>query len=153
MLRVVVVRMGALQPVNLEMGFEVGSPVLTTVGGAVSLTANNLEMAFEVGSPVLSSNNLIAANNVEMAMQVGSPDLDTSPLIAVGSATYTPGGSGSGPTLNITDLELTGTTGPYDVFLATHASATTLTKDQIENGTGDAEDALTFSDADGVVNG
>src|SRR6056297_2576183 len=75
-----------------------------------------------------------------------------SPLV-IGSATYTPGGSGSGPVLDITDLELTGTTGPYDVFLATHASATTLTKDQIENGTGDAEDALTFSDADGVVNG
>jgi hypothetical protein len=69
------------------------------------------------------------------------------------SGEYAPGGSGSGPTLNITDLVLAGTTGPYEYFLATHPAATTLSKTDVEDGGGDEEDRLSFSDADGAVTG
>jgi len=73
--------------------------------------------------------------------------------IDVGAATYSPGGGGSGPSLSISLVTLVNTTGPYTVFVATHANGTTLTKANIEDGTGDAEDNLSFSDADGAVDG
>jgi hypothetical protein len=68
------------------------------------------------------------------------------------SAEYTPGGSGEGPRVTISDLILTDTTGPYDIFLATHANGTTLTASQVIAGTGDTEDAVSIlDDADGEV--
>jgi hypothetical protein len=55
--------------------------------------------------------------------------------------------------LDIGDVDLTGTTGPYTVFLATHGGGTTLSKAAIVAGSGATADALSFTDADGVVAG
>ncbi len=71
--------------------------------------------------------------------------------IAVGGVTYAEGAGGMGPTLDITDVDLSGATGPYSVFLATHGSGTILSAGEIEAGTGAATDAVSLSDADGTV--
>jgi len=73
--------------------------------------------------------------------------------ILIGAANYTPGGAGAGPVLAISDLDLADTSGPYRIFLATHPGGSTLTKQQIETGSGQAVEALSFADDDGVVTG
>jgi hypothetical protein len=64
------------------------------------------------------------------------------PTLNITSAVFTPG-SGGNPASVETEVEEDSTTGPYTLFGATHANATTLTAANIENSTGDAED--TFS--------
>jgi hypothetical protein len=61
--------------------------------------------------------------------------------IAVTSATWTPGGNGSGPSLAIEGSE-TGTMPGYTLLAATHPTGTTLAKAEIEAGTGAAADAF-----------
>jgi hypothetical protein len=94
-----------------------------------------------------------ATNSQGTATSTGSEVVaaDVNPAIEITSATYTDGGAGSGPSLAISGLILTGAAGPYEVYGATHANGTTLTAANIENGTGDAEDIFDFTDADGVV--
>jgi hypothetical protein len=62
-------------------------------------------------------------------------------------------GTPTAPTLNITDVVLGGTTGPYTFFIATHGDGT-LTKQEVIDGAAAAIlDALSFQDADGAVTG
>jgi hypothetical protein len=74
-------------------------------------------------------------------------------VLSIGAASYAPGAGGTGPTLDITGVDLSGGTGPYTVFLATHAAGTTLAKAQIETGGGASADAISFTDDDGAVTG
>jgi hypothetical protein len=62
-------------------------------------------------------------------------------------------GTASAPIVNITDFATENTTGPFDIFIATHASGT-LTAAEVIAGTDAAIlDAFTFEDADGLFTG
>jgi hypothetical protein len=73
--------------------------------------------------------------------------------IPIGTAVYTPGANGGGPVLDIIDVNLSGTMGPYSVFLGTHGGGTSLSAAEIEAAAGATIDALSLSDADGTVTG
>jgi hypothetical protein len=72
------------------------------------------------------------------------------PTLNITSAVFTPG-SGGNPASVETEVEEDSTTGPYTLFGATHANATTLTAANIENGTGDAEDTFSIGPEADVV--
>jgi hypothetical protein len=86
----------------------------------------------------------------------GVPSDGTPPSITLNpeNISYTPGGNGSGPTLAIGQVALENTTGPYEVFIATHQADVTLDAAAVIAGT-DANilDPLTFQDDDGTVSG
>jgi hypothetical protein len=67
------------------------------------------------------------------------------PTLSIVSAIFTVGQNEEGPSLDVA-IEEENTTGPYTLFGATHATGTTLTKTNIENGTGDAEDTFSIDD-------
>jgi hypothetical protein len=70
------------------------------------------------------------------------------------NTTYTPGGSENGPTLDVENVVIENTTGPYDVFIVTHQADVTFDAAEIIAGTDvNILDAVSFQDADGAVTG
>jgi hypothetical protein len=65
------------------------------------------------------------------------------PTLNIVSAVFT-GGSGGTPASVATSIEEDGATGPFTLFGATHVNATTLTAENIEDGTGAAEDIFSI---------
>jgi hypothetical protein len=123
--------------------------------GAVEIGTYALNDAFTDGVPTdvtLRAVNIIGPGTGSDIKQVTTSAASIG-TITIGMAGYTGGGGGMGPVLDIAGLELTGTTGPYSLHLATHPAGTTLSKAHIEAGTGSALDALSLSDDDGAVNG
>jgi len=128
----------------------VGSPTR----GSDGLWRHQLQLArHDVTTDDASRDISFSANGELTAEASVAIVLGTRRTIPISYAEYTPGGNGVGPDLSVTLGDLTGTTGPYAVRLATHPAGTTLSKDNIEDGTGDALQALSFSDADGIVSG
>jgi hypothetical protein len=143
-----------LVAIGVEVLTQTGVPSLGTSAGVITLPAAiGVEAAVNLGEPPLTQVHALVASGASSTTEVGSPALTEGGAPITFSAAYAAGGGGSGPILNITNLVLGDTTGPYDIFIATHANSTTLSKDDIENSTGATEDALTFQDADGVVIG
>lgn len=139
----------ALSGIDWRIGAGAWTPL-----GAAATGPYPLEDRFTDGVPAditLRAVNVIGTSTVSDVKTVtttaASPD-----LIPIGTAAYTPGGGGAGPVLDIGAVDLTGTTGPYTVFLATHGGGTTLSKLAIVTGAG-AVEALSFTDADGAVSG
>jgi hypothetical protein len=134
--------------------WRIGSGAWTPLG-AVATGTYPLTDGFTDGVP--AEITLRAVNIIGPATSSDTKTVTTSAAppdtITIGTASYTPGGGGSGPVLALGDVDPTGTTGPYTVFLATHSGGTTLAKSQIEAGTGEALDAVSFTDDDGAVAG
>jgi hypothetical protein len=146
---------------TVTTGTVTGNPtpslsITMTLDGSPVTPNGSGPWTYEVPSSLSSqtvARTVTATNSQGTATSTGSEVVaaDVNPAIEITSATYTDGGAGSGPSLAISGLILTGAAGPYEVYGATHANGTTLTAANIENGTGDAEDIFDFTDADGVV--
>jgi hypothetical protein len=143
-----------LRAVNFSGASDPSDTKIIGVGSSFFITTANIEVSSEILAPTLTASYPITTSNILLTTEITTPSVSAvAPVAAtlvITEASYSDGGSGSGPSLNIV-LALNDSTGPYTVFGATHANGTTLTKTNIENGTGNAEDAFDFSDADGVV--
>jgi hypothetical protein len=145
---------------TVTTGTVTGNPtpslsITMTLDGSPVTPSGSGPWTYEVPSSLSSQTvawTVTATNSQDTATSSGSETVssDLGASIVIDDASYEDGGAGVGPLLNI-DPTLTGTTGPYTVFGATHANGTTLSKTDIENGTGDAADIFDFSDADGLV--
>lgn len=137
-----------------DIEWRIGSGAWTSLG-ASSVGTYPLEDTFTDGvaaAITLRARNLIGAGPASDVKTVTTSEATGTP-IPVGPVSYTEGSGGAGPRLDITEADLTGTTGPYTLFLATHPAGTSLTPLQIETGTGDALDARSLQDADGIIPG
>jgi hypothetical protein len=134
--------------------WRIGSGAWVTLGAA-AVGTYPLDNAFTDGvaaDVTLRAVNIIGPSTASDVKQVTTTS-GAGGAIAIGAAVYVPGAGGAGPVLHIDEVDPNGGSGPYGFFLATHANGTTLSKADIETGTGDALDALSFSDADGAVTG
>jgi surface protein len=134
--------------------WRIGTGAWITLGAATP-GSYTLTDRFTDGTPSLVSLravNLIGPSTASNQKEVTTTLQSGGSTGMITHAAYAPGGGGTGPSLNLT-LDQTGTIGPYTFFLATHATGTTLSKPQIETGTGDAADAVFLSDGNGVVSG
>jgi len=140
---------------GIEIEKEVGRPSVSTSSGVITIPAAlGVEKQLEVGVLSITQVHEITATGVEKTIEVGTLEMTEGGAPITFSAAYIPGGSGSGPTLNITEVVLGATTGPWDVFIATHPAATTLDADQVIAGTGATLDAVSIlDDADGTISG
>jgi hypothetical protein len=153
------VTLGAL-PVagGLPLGLvevSLGAGAWQTLTNTPAVGVYTLNDAFTDGVPTMLRLRAVNANGPGPAGDTKTVTSTSTPTgtIPIGTSSYIPGSGGSGPVLDISGLELDGTTGPYGIFLATHPGGSTLTKAQVEAGTAQALDALAFSDDDGVVTG
>jgi hypothetical protein len=140
----------ALSGIEWRIGTGAWTPL-----GAAAVGDYPLESVFTDGVSVdvtLRARNAIGPGPVSDIKPVTTSQVTQTP-IPIGPVSYTQGGDGAAPVLEITDVDLAGTTGPYTLFLATHPAGTTLTPLQIETGTGDTLDALTIQDDDGSLAG
>jgi hypothetical protein len=143
----------ALTATGVELQVITGAPSLEESGG-VSLVASGLDVAMETGEAALTQVHALTATGIDLATEVGTAALGEAGIaIEIGSAQFIAGTGGSGPTLNILNIDTGVTSGPYTFFLATHPAASTLSKADIQTGSGSAIDHVSFSDADGAVTG
>jgi hypothetical protein len=144
-----------LRAVNFSGASDTSDVKTVGVGSSFFITTSNIEISTEIAAPTLTANYPISTSDIVLTTEITAPTVSAvAPVpatLVITDASYSDGDLGSGPSLAISGLALTGSVGPYTVFGATHANGTTVSKDDIENGTGDAEDIFDFSDADGVV--
>jgi hypothetical protein len=143
--RVSILQAQALTPLGIKAAARVQE---LTVLAETTVAPTGLTASSNVGSPAITQQvHKLFPSAIRSVSSV--QDLIVR-RISIESATYAPGGAGSGPSLAINGLFIDGTL-PVEIYGATHANGTTLFKANIENGTGDAEDIFDFTDADGVV--
>jgi hypothetical protein len=143
--RVSILQAQALTPLGIKAAARVQE---LTVLAETTVAPTGLTASSNVGSPAITQQvHKLFPSAIRSVASV--QDLIVR-RISIESATYAPGGAGSGPSLAINGLFIDGTL-PVEIYGATHANGTTLSKTEIENGTGDAEDIFDFTDADGVV--
>jgi hypothetical protein len=65
-------------------------------------------------------------------------------LITLGDATYTEGGGGSGPSLSVSSIAISGTTAPYYLDIVTHLADTTIDQSEMDGGSGDVQEKVTL---------
>jgi hypothetical protein len=65
-------------------------------------------------------------------------------LITLGDATYAEGGSGSGPSLTVSSIAISGTTAPYYLDIVTHLADTTIDQSEMDGGSGDVQEKVTL---------
>ena len=64
--------------------------------------------------------------------------------ITLGSATYTAGSGGTGPSLSVQDLAVMNTTGPYFLDVVTHSNGAAITQSEMTNGNGNVDEKDTL---------